>query len=133
MMKLLTFTCPPCGAHGQRFPLRSAWRRQAQMPCTGYGVGLRSDPPLGMHSLYLVCMQILLLLATLPVFWAIARGGMDLGGNDLVGAAGAGLVPRRSKARTKPDRPCRAGPQPQLRTQAERMSTRHTAVYHGTI
>ena len=45
------------------------------MPCTGCGVGLRSDPPLGMHSLSLVCMQILLLLATLPVFWAIAKGG----------------------------------------------------------
>lgn len=61
------------------------------------------------------------------------QGGMYLGGNDLVGAAGAGLVPRPSQARMKPGCPCRAGPQPQLRAQAERMSGRHIAVYQGTI
>ncbi len=74
MARLLTFTCPFCGASGQRFPLRSADKRQAQTPCAGCGVVLRSDPPLGIHSLYLVCTQILLMLAALPLIWAIAKG-----------------------------------------------------------
>ncbi|HYQ23151.1 hypothetical protein [Stenotrophomonas sp.] len=74
MARLLTFTCPLFRAPGQRFPLRSADERQAQAPCTACGVVLRSDPPLGMHSLYLVCTQILLMLAVLPLIWAIATG-----------------------------------------------------------
>ncbi len=74
VVRILTFACPLCGAHGQRFPLRSADKRQAQAPCTGCGVVLRSDPPLGVHSLYLVCTQMLLMLAVLPLLWAIATG-----------------------------------------------------------
>ncbi|WP_439449232.1 hypothetical protein [Stenotrophomonas sp. ATs4] len=73
-MRLLTFTCPFCGAAGQRFPLRSASTRQAKTPCRGCGVVLRSDPRLGLHTLYLLYTQIIVLLAALPMIWAYALG-----------------------------------------------------------
>ncbi|MEX7642474.1 hypothetical protein [Stenotrophomonas maltophilia] len=73
-MRLLTFTCPLCGAAGQRFPLLSASRRQAKTACRGCGVMLRSDPRLGLHTLYLLHTQIIVLLAALPMIWAYALG-----------------------------------------------------------
>lgn len=73
-MRLLTFTCPLCGAAGQRFPLLSASRRQAKTACRGCGVVLRSDPRLGLHTLYLLYTQIVVLLAALPMISAYASG-----------------------------------------------------------
>ncbi|WP_075675932.1 MULTISPECIES: hypothetical protein [Stenotrophomonas] len=73
-MRVLTFTCPLCGAAGQRFPLLSASRRQAKTVCRGCGVVLRSDPRLGLHTLYLLYTQIVVLLAALPMIWAYASG-----------------------------------------------------------
>ena len=73
-MRLLTFTCPLCGAAGQRFPLLSASRRQAKTACRGFGVVLRSDPRLGLHTLYLLYTQIVVLLAALPMISAYASG-----------------------------------------------------------
>lgn len=71
-MRLLTFTCPLCGAAGQRFPRRSAWKRQARVACRGCGVVLRSDPRLGLHTLYLLYTQVIVTLAALPMIWAYA-------------------------------------------------------------
>lgn len=73
-MRLLTFTCPLCGAAGQRFPLLSASRRQAKTACRECGVVLRSDPRLGLHTFYLLYTQIIVLLAALPMIWAYALG-----------------------------------------------------------
>ncbi|EMR4106662.1 MULTISPECIES: hypothetical protein [Stenotrophomonas] len=73
-MRLLTFTCPLCGAAGQRFPLLSASRRQAKTACRGCGVVLRSDPRLGLYTLYLLYTQIIVMLAALPMIWAYASG-----------------------------------------------------------
>ncbi len=73
-MRLLTFTCPLCGAAGQRFPRRSAWKRQARVACRGCGVVLRSDPRLGLHTLYLLYTQVIVMLAALPMIWAYASG-----------------------------------------------------------
>ncbi|WP_414492637.1 hypothetical protein [Stenotrophomonas maltophilia] len=73
-MRLLTFTCPLCGAHGQRFPLRSAGKRHAQTYCRGCNVVLRSDPRLGMHSLYLLYTQVIIVLASLPLIGAYVTG-----------------------------------------------------------
>jgi len=72
-MRLLTFTCPLCGAAGQRFPLLSASRRP-KTACRGCGVVLRSDPRLGLHTLYLLYTQIVVLLAALPMISAYASG-----------------------------------------------------------
>lgn len=71
-MRLLTFTCPLCDAAGQRFPRRSAWKRQARVACRGCGVVLRSDPRLGLHTLYLLYTQVIVTLAALPMIWAYA-------------------------------------------------------------
>ncbi|MFL6958171.1 hypothetical protein ACJ7C5_10425 [Nocardiopsis yanglingensis] len=73
-MRLPTFTCPRCGAAGQRFPLLSASRRQAKTACRECGVVLRSDPRLGLHTFYLLYTQIIVLLAALPMIWAYALG-----------------------------------------------------------
>lgn len=42
--------------------------------CVGCGVVLRSDPRLGLHTLYLLYTQIVVLLAALPMIWAYASG-----------------------------------------------------------
>lgn len=73
-MRLLTFTCPLCGEPGQRFPVRSAWARQAKSPGRGCGVVVRSDPRLGMYSLYVLYTQIIAVLAALPLIWAYVTG-----------------------------------------------------------
>ncbi len=101
-MRLLTFTCPLCGAAGQRFPLLSASRRQAKTACRGCGVMLRSDPRLGLHTLYLLYTQIIVLLAALPMIWAYALGRWFWLAVIWAGA-GVVLVPRRNQARTKSD------------------------------
>ncbi len=73
-MQWMTFSCPLCGAAGQRFPLRSAGKRQARTACRGCGVVLRSDPRLGMHSLYLLYTQFIAMLAGFPMIWAYTLG-----------------------------------------------------------
>lgn len=73
-MRLLTFTCPLCGAPRQRFPVRSAWARQAKSACRGCGIVVRSNPRLGMYSLYLLYTQIIAVLAALPSIWAYVTG-----------------------------------------------------------
>ncbi|WP_286070260.1 hypothetical protein [Stenotrophomonas sp. 57] len=73
-MRLMTFTCPLCAAAGQRFPLHSAGKRQARTACRGCGVVLRSDPRLGMHTLYLLYAQFIATLAVFPLIWASTLG-----------------------------------------------------------
>ena len=73
-MRLMTFICPLCGASGQRFPLRSAGKRQAKTSCRGCHVELRSDPRLGTYTFYLLYAQVIILVAALPLVGAGVAG-----------------------------------------------------------
>ena len=66
-MRLFTFTCPLCGAQRQRFPMRTACKRRAQVSCRECGIDVRSDPPLGTYLLYVLYAEVITLLASLAL------------------------------------------------------------------
>ncbi|WP_343650079.1 hypothetical protein [Stenotrophomonas sp.] len=66
-MRLVTFTCPLCGAHRQRFPMRTAWKSRAQVSCRECGIVVCSNPPRGTHLLYLLYAEVITLLASLAL------------------------------------------------------------------
>ena len=93
-----------------------AGKRQARTACRGCGVVLRSDPRLGMHSLYLLYTQFIAMLAVFPMIWAYTPGSMVLADGDLGPGIGAVLAARHDQACTQPDLPRHAGSESKLRS-----------------